>query len=366
MTPLTGPSMLALVADMTGPTLWRALWPITALERRGYPCGWEYKDAALAATVAAKFDGCLLSRVSWPPGQWRLVEHALREAHDAGRFWVYDCDDDLFGEDSTHRLIEMEWTDGRSLEALEAERSSRLWAMQVCDGVTVTTPYLASVVHRLTDKPVIVVPNAIDVVWFRGVVRATRREISGLTIGWAGGKRPDADLTVMAEAWARIAARYRSVRFIVGGYLPPPVVTRLPADRLTVLPWARLERYPALLKEIDIACCAVSDTPFNRAKTPIKALEAALAGSAVVATPTLYGELVEDNQTGRLAATVDEWESALSELIERPALRLMLARRLQRVVEREHALERNLWRWPQAWSTIQQAARARHRRVVAG
>jgi glycosyltransferase involved in cell wall biosynthesis len=356
--------MLALVADMTGPTLWRALWPIAALERRGYLCGWEYKDAALAAPFAAKFDGCLLSRVSWRPGHWRLVENALREAHDAGRFWVYDCDDDLFGEDSTHRLIEMDWTDGRSLEVLEAERRSRLWAMQVCDGVTVTTPYLASVVRSLTDRPVIVVPNAIDVVWFRSVLRATRREIPRLTIGWAGGKRPDADVVVMAEAWARIAARYRSVRFVVGGYLPPPVVTRVPADRLTFLSWARLERYPALLKEIDIACCAVSDTPFNRAKTPIKAMEAALAGSAVVATPTLYGQLVEDGKTGRLAATVDEWESALSDLIERPALRLMLARRLLRVVEREHALERNLWRWPQAWSTIESDTRARRGNLI--
>jgi glycosyltransferase involved in cell wall biosynthesis len=351
--------MLALVADMTGPTLWRSLWPITALERRGYPCGWEYKDAALAAPLAANFDGCLLSRVSWPPGHWRLVKNALTEAHDAGRFWVYDCDDDLFGEDSIHRLIEMEWTDGCSLAELEAARRERLWAMQVCDGVTTTTPYLASVVSRLTDRPVVVVPNAIDVIWFRSVVRATRREISGLTIGWAGGKRPDADVAVMADAWARLAARYPAVRFVVGGYLPDVVRLRVPANRLAFIPWLPLERYPAMFRQIDIACAPLADTPFNRAKTPIKAYEAALAGACVVASPTLYGEVIDDGTTGRLATTADDWEAALADLIERPALRAILAGRLLRVVEKQHALERNLWRWPAAWSTIAAQARAK-------
>jgi Glycosyl transferases group 1 len=357
--------MLALVADMTGPTLWRALSPITALERRGYPCGWVRKDAALTARLASRFEGCLLARMSWPAGQRRLVESALREAHDGGRFWVYDCDDDLFGQESSERLVAMDWTEGRSVDELEAARHDRVWALRVCDGVTVTTPYLAAVVRSLTDRPVCVVPNAIDVHWFRGVVRATRRQIPGLTIGWAGGKRPEQDVAVMAEAWARITSRYRHVRFVVGGYLPDSIRERVPADRLAFIPWLPLERYPAMLAQIDIACCSVTDTPFNRAKTSIKAWEAALAGSAVVATPTLYGEVIEDRRTGRLASTVDQWESAVAELIERPALRLMLARRLVRVVEKDHALEPNLWRWPAAWSTIQHETRARRRRLVA-
>jgi glycosyltransferase involved in cell wall biosynthesis len=357
--------MLALVADMTGPTLWRTLWPITALEQRGYRCGWERKDVALSAPLAARFDGCVLARMSWPAGQRRLVENALREAHDAGRFWVYDCDDDLFGQESSERLVEMDWTEGRSFEQLEAARHDRVWALRVCDGVTVTTPYLADAVRRLTDRPVCVVPNAIDVRWFRSVVRATRRQIPGLTIGWAGGKRPEHDVEVMAEAWARIISRYRDVRFVVGGYLPDVIRERVPADRLAFIPWLPLERYPAMLAQIDVACCSVTATPFNLAKTSIKAWEAALAGSAVVATPTLYGEVIEDGKTGRLAETVDEWESALAELIERPALRLMLQGRLVRVVEREHALERNLWRWPAAWAMIAADARNRRPRLVA-
>ena len=47
----------------------------------------------------------------------------------------------------------------------------------------------------------IVVPNAIDVPWFRRVLRGAQRRTDGMTIGWAGGIRPDRDLAEMAQAW---------------------------------------------------------------------------------------------------------------------------------------------------------------------
>src|SRR4051812_18239324 len=55
---LTGPSMLALVGrERTGPDLWRVLQPITALEKAGYPCGWDFKENALIGQIAPVFDG---------------------------------------------------------------------------------------------------------------------------------------------------------------------------------------------------------------------------------------------------------------------------------------------------------------------
>ena len=60
---LTGPSMLALVGDRTGPTLWRVLQPITALEKAGYPCGWDLTHNALIGQIAPHFDGYLLPRM---------------------------------------------------------------------------------------------------------------------------------------------------------------------------------------------------------------------------------------------------------------------------------------------------------------
>lgn len=354
---LTGPSMLSLVGDMTGPTVWRAMFPITALERAGYPCGWDFMKNDAIGAIAPLYDGYMLSRMSWDAQHRRLAQGWFDSIHRAGKFAVYDADDDVFTEQETNRRIDLDWTEGKTREQLEDERLQRIWAMQQCDGVTVTTQRLATIVRQFTDKPVVVVPNSIDLPWFRGIVNATKREIPGLTIGWAGGRRHDRDVEQMAEAWGRIAHRYPDVTFVVQGWQPDVIREHVPAERLVMLPWMKPERYPAGIAQVDIGCCAVADTPFNRAKSNIKAMEYAAAGAAVVASPTLYSGIIDHGASGIIANDADEWEAGLATLIERPAERAMMRRRLLRRVEKQHALSVNLWRWPAAWAQIQQASR---------
>lgn len=362
---LTGPSMLALVSDESGPTLWRVFQPVTALQQRGYPCGWERKDARAIGAIAPLFDGFILPRMSWRPNERYLAVHWFDMLRRAGRFVVYDADDDIFNPDLNARTVALGFAEGRSADQLEAERAERIWAMQQADGVTVSTQRLATVVRSLTDRPVIVVPNAIDIPWFRRVLAGRARQVPAPTIGWAGGKRPDDDLKAMATAWTRIADRFEPVTFVVQGHVPPVVVNAVPADRLVVIPWLPLHVYPAGLVDVDIACCSVADERFNHSKSPIKAYEAAVAGAAVVATPTVYGRTIEHGRTGYLAVTADEWEAALASLVESYAHRRMIARRLLRHVERKCSLVENFWRWPAAWGRIAADARARRGRLVA-
>ena len=288
-----------------------------------------------------------------------MAEAWFASLRKSGKIAIYDADDDVFTNAETHRRVELNWTEGKSFERLEAERLERIWAMQQCDGVTVSTQRLATIVRSYTSRPVVVVGNAIDLIWFRGVVRATRRQIPGLTIGWAGGRRHDRDVEQMAEAWGKIAKRYPAVRFVVQGWVPPIILEHVPEDRLTIIPWLPLERYPAGLAQIDIGCAAAASTAFNRAKSPIKAYEYAMAGSAVVASPLLYSAVIDNGHSGFIVEGAAEWEDALSELIEKPALRSMMARRLLKVVERKYSLRVNLWRWPAAWSQIAESARGR-------
>jgi glycosyltransferase involved in cell wall biosynthesis len=92
-------------------------------------------------------------------------------------------------------------------------------------------------------------------------------------------------------------------------------------------------------------------------------MEYAAAGAAVVASPTLYGSLIEQGVSGYLVEGAGEWEDGLSVLIERPALRSMMRTRLLKRIEKRHTLAGNLWRWPAAWATI--AEHARTGRLVA-
>lgn len=350
------PSVLALVGEHPACAAWRVWQPFAALQQRGYAAEWVWKDDPRGDRLAAAFDAYLLPRVYWRPAFQADARRWFAAVHRAGKLAWYEADDDIFSEWVVPQQKAGVGAD-KTLEELERERQWRLAALRWCDGAVVSTQRLATVVARYTDAPVAVVPNAIDLRWFRAVQATQKRTVPPLTVGWAGGARPDRDVDVMAEAWGRIARRYPAVTFVVQGHQPRCVYDQVPAERIRAIDWLPVEAYPLGLANVDIACCPLADAPFNRSKTPIKAWEAAASGSAVVASPTVYGQVIEHGATGYLCETADAWEDALAHLIEDEDRRQRLARRLLRRVEREHSLETQWWRWPAAWADL--AARAR-------
>jgi hypothetical protein len=72
----------------------------------------------------------------------------------------------------------------------------------------------------------------------------------------------------------------------------------------------------------------------------------------VVASPTVYGQSITDRANGLIASTADEWEHALSLLVESEPFRRRLREDLRRDVMSRWALRKNVWRWPAAWSRL--------------
>lgn len=374
---IAGPNVLALVAcdlcgkkpipphaahTVTGCELWRVLQPFDELQRQGYGlrrgltqfgAEWDWKDNVVLGqnvdVLAAWYQAVILPRLSWDDRA--AGERFIAALHRAGLAVIYEVDDDIFTRPISRRIQQTTESEA-TLEVLEKRRLDRIAALQLCDGVTVTTQRLATVVRMFTDAPVCVVPNAIDVRWFRAVVKQSRCEVPGLTIGWAGGARPEDDLEPMAHAWGQIAQTYPDVTFVVAGHQPDVIGKYVPAHRVRRLQWLPVEAYPLNLAQIDIACCAVSDTLFNACKTPIKVWESTLAGATVVATPALYGQAVDNGVDGLLAETPQEWLTALRTLVDEPQTRKRLRLEQRRRIAQQHTLERQVWRFPLAWGQI--------------
>ena len=351
------PRVLWLVSQQdgqpVGPVLWRVFFPMQQLQARGYTAefAWQPRSdadlALLSAAVAAyRIDTVVLPRVYWrdPADGRQLVERL----HSAGICAVYEADDDMF--------LHLDEVKRGTPELAEVAlyREQRIAALRLCDGALVSTPALATVVRSLTDKPVAVCPNTIDLDWWYRASAGAARTIPHPTIGWAGGRRQEEDLAPMLAAWGRIARRFPRAHFVVAGWEPPSLRALVPPGRLHVLPWLPLEEFPRSYVEIDIACCAVAPGLFNRAKSPIKAIEAGASGCAVVATPFLYRQVIAHGENGWLAETADEWEHALAMLLAAPSWRRQLAWRLTRTVERDWSYndpDRAL-RWLDALTTI--------------
>jgi glycosyltransferase involved in cell wall biosynthesis len=70
------------------------------------------------------------------------------------------------------------------------------------------------------------------------------------------------------------------------------------------------------LYDFDIAIAPLADRPFNKAKSHLKALEAAARGVPIVAQDMEpYREFVVDGVTGYLVRSGEEWTKRLTELI---------------------------------------------------
>jgi glycosyltransferase involved in cell wall biosynthesis len=349
--PLLGPSVMALVGKQSACEMWRCFQPFKALQLHGYPAEWAWKDDPKSADYWLAFDAIILCRLSWYGSPRKIGRRWFDTVHRAGKRVFYEVDDDLFSPFMVRQQkagIAAEET----VENLEAQRRESVWTLQQCDGVTVSTQRLASVVRLYTDKPVAVVPNAIDAEWFQAVQRHGKRPVEGLTIGWAGGNRPDGDLKEMAIAWGRIAKRYPDVTFLVIGTQPWPIWEHVPHRRIKALPWLDQHTYPLGLVGVDIGCCPLEDRPFNRCKTPIKAWEYALSGAAVVASPTVYQHSITDGENGFLAQYDAEWESRLAYLIENEDARRASADALKRDVLEKWSLRKQYRRWPEGWRRL--------------
>ena len=354
-------AVVAFVADPdVSHVQWRVVRPLRALARVGIPTevitipgpnadGWTWHPSYQTIALDHEVSTLLLHHAIVPPVYRDSFVEWVGRIRESGVTVVYDTDDDTY----SHAWAQHHADCGTDGDPARFARESEIlaWPLQYVDGVTVSTEHLASVVERYTSRPVAVVLNAIDVEAFSAGLGTESLWWDHLTIGWCAGYRPEADAAPVAEAWRRIAQRYPDVRFIVAGHPLQCLVEAVPTERLGCLAYTTMDRYPAMM-QVDIGCCSAADTPFNRSRSPIKAWEFALAGAAVVASPTVYGDWLASVPGGAVARSADEWEHALGRLICDRGLRHAEATALRETVERAHALTANLWRYTDAYRAI--------------
>ncbi|MEZ4767942.1 MAG: glycosyltransferase [Caldilineales bacterium] len=116
------------------------------------------------------------------------------------------------------------------------------------------------------------------------------------------------------RVWAAVLAGNPAARLVVAGIggageelaLRALAVAAGASHSVVALGWQPAETLPGLLAAVDAALFPVADTPLNRAKSPMRLLDA-LAAGVPVATQAVgeYGEYVIHGETGLLAPAGD-------------------------------------------------------------
>lgn len=255
------------------------------------------------------WDVIVMQRWMWPE-----MADIVRHAVSFGQTIVQDVDDHFW---SLHHS-------NAASRALSADNiAAYADVLRASSLVTVSTPFLAQVVHQLGCDNISVLRNMIDLQqWERQSVSDEVR-----TVGWVGSTAHRShDLEQIGNALRVYLKHHPSVRFVHGGMQRGTdrvhSVVGIPASRVDERPVVPIKKYPMLWNGIDIALCPLNPIDFNRAKSAIKAMEASAAGVPYIAS--MLNEYEWFGQ-GVTVACESDWRTALDRLTSDRSLRQELA-----------------------------------------
>lgn len=244
--------------------------------------------------------------------------------------------------------------DKRQVQFLAREnRKGAKWMFRNVDLVTCTTQVIKDTYSEYTDN-ITVLPNCIKAADWEGIEPKRLPECEGkIVIGWAGGMSHAPDLKAMSGAVTRTLKRFPEAILVIVGY--PEARGLFPeSDQTVTVPWCPIDEYRGYLGGFDIGIAPSQKILTNKAKSGIKVYEYALAkpdGMAVVANPWPYASDIHKG-TGIVAPNSQKFEKALTRYIRDEELRAEHGKALRQHVLDEHTIEKNAYRWLEAYGKI--------------
>lgn len=240
-----------------------------------------------------------------------------------------------------------------------------LQAIVEADIVTASSAPLADYL-RIFNTNTRVLPNYLDdQTWnFRTPIDNQKDEFP-VVIGYMGGETHQADLEYVCPALQNILHRFEGkVRLRFFGGKPPgmllesPFVEWIPFNRDH---YAEFSQF--FLQQVsDVFIAPLRDNLFNRCKSVIKFLEYGVLGSpGIYSCIPAYEAIVDPGVNGFIAATIEEWEKYLTELIEKPALRKQMGKNAQETVKNKWLLSQHYQEWLEVYREGLQGKKRLHK-----
>jgi GT2 family glycosyltransferase/glycosyltransferase involved in cell wall biosynthesis len=333
----TGPRALFISGeDHTPGTIYR----VERMAATARSLGFEARTMPAGPVGPADLAGVRLV-VLWRVPYSAHVQGIITLAREQGATVLFDVDDLMFRPE----LATIEVIDGIRSQRFSEVQTQEFFAsiartLRACDLVTCPTAELAHHVH-LMGRPAAVLPNGFDQE-SHDAARSARRdwleEADDLVrIGYASGSRThQRDFAVAAPAIARVLRAHPQTRLTL--FRDPSsleglvLIDEFPefADLADRIEWRNLVSLPDLPAELARFAINIAplqaDNPFCEAKSELKFFEAGLAGVPTVASPTgPFRRAITHGVSGLLAATEEEWHSALVGLVQDPVGRARIA-----------------------------------------
>lgn len=272
-------------------------------------------DVARDLARAAQADVVIVYRKTYPAGFSRLLARRARRL-------VLELDDAIW-------LPAPGEAQGAAVEAAYRRKFDEIAAAS--ELVLAGNRTLAA---EIRGRRTAIVPTAVDLARFQPSSRPGERP--GFVVAWVGTSGNLPEWERLAPAFRRLVERRKEVRFkVVSDREPKPLGLPVDFERWT------LEREAACLEDADVGVMPLADTPWNRGKCSVKALQYMAMGRPAIASPVgMNEEVIAEGVSGFFAESVDQWAARLEELAVDRSLTARMGAAARASVEERFALER--------------------------
>ena len=249
------------------------------------------------------------------------------EARRLGMTIGYDLDDPSFdtgvlGANPNLKVIEPHYREGQLRDAVRFRQ-----AMSACDFLTTSTPYLGELMQRATNNPnVYLWRNIADhealATGAQARALADEKPHEEIVLGYfSGSLAHEADFDEALAAVAEVMEQRLDVSLLVVGHLRDRPEFAKWSDRIRREAFTDYIAYLELVAECDLVVVPLADDAFNKCKSVVRFIDAAVTSTPVVASAVGdYDELLEHGRTAFLVRN-RQWRTVLREAVSNAALR---------------------------------------------
>ena len=256
-------------------------------------------------------------------------------AKDYGKPVFFDIDDLVFDTVYTDQLSYTQGLNPVEKGNYDAGVRNYGYMLENCDGAITSTNQLQEELKKYQSTVLLNRNLASDeLISISSQFLKDYSQVSDVVkIGYFSGSiSHNENFELIKPAIKQLLTKYSNVQLHIVGILDIPKDMKPFGNQIVTHDYVDWDKLPALISEVDINLAPLVDSIFNRAKSEIKWIEAALVKVPTVASKIgAFSDEVVDGETG-LLATDDEWFDKLESLVLSLELRQKLAESAYRAV----------------------------------
>ena len=314
--------------------------------------------------LVSKADAVVIQR-EFPAYSGTAYAQIVQRARSEHKPLIYEIDDLLLELPPEHPDYQTHYYTYALLPILRAIIEANL--------VTTTTPILQTYYQALNPNSCVLQNYLDDSLWWTRPYQV-KQPTEPVVIGYMGSTTHGPDLEMIAPAMEWLLKQYGNrIQLKFWGARPPEQILSPAWDvleytdgRPSNISWVPLE-IPDYAKfaeffsqqDCDIFIAPLANSFFNQCKSPIKFLEYSISGvPGVYSRLAPYQGIIQDGENGFLAGSLNEWQSALSYLIEHPEIRVRVGKAAQNGVLEGWRLSNHAQEWTEAYQKALEKTRS--------